>query len=192
MFIDSQVSIENEKWVKTNNYEAVLEAVELLVNKKHYDEFVMISADPSVLSTRMERTKGFEDALILKGIHSKTNIVPADIDEEGLRKIIEKELRFGVKTLIFVANCFLLPRVFVALKNYRNLMPDTLGLLGYDNTEWANLSAPTVTTIVQPAYKEGCQSAKILIDAIEERYEECPNQILKCYINWNESVIIGK
>ena len=172
--------------------EAVLEAVELLVNKKHYDEFVMISADPSVLSTRMERTKGFEDALILKGIHSKTNIVPADIDEEGLRKIIEKELRFGVKTLIFVANCFLLPRVFVALKNYRNLMPDTLGLLGYDNTEWANLSAPTVTTIVQPAYKEGCQSAKILIDAIEERYEECPNQILKCYINWNESVIIGK
>lgn len=192
VFIDSQVSIENEKWVKTNNYEAVLEAVELLVNKKHYDEFVMISADPSVLSTRMERTKGFEDALILKGIHSKTNIVPADIDEEGLRKIIEKELRFGVKTLIFVANCFLLPRVFVALKNYRNLMPDTLGLLGYDNTEWANLSAPTVTTIVQPAYKEGCQSAKILIDAIEERYEECPNQILKCYINWNESVIIGK
>lgn len=37
------------------------------------------------------------------------------------------ELRFGVRTLIFVANCFLLSRVYLALKDYRNLMPDTIG-----------------------------------------------------------------
>lgn len=37
------------------------------------------------------------------------------------------EFRFGVRTLIFVANCFLLPRVYLALKDYRTLMSDTIG-----------------------------------------------------------------
>lgn len=37
------------------------------------------------------------------------------------------EFRFGVRTFIFVANCFLLPRVYLALKDYRTLMSDTIG-----------------------------------------------------------------
>ena len=45
------------------------------------------------------------------------------------------ELRFGVRILIFVANCFLLSRVYLALKDYRNLMQDTIRLIGFDNTE---------------------------------------------------------
>ena len=43
------------------------------------------------------------------------------------------ELRFGVRTLIFVANCFLLPQVYLELKDYRNLMQDTIRLIGFDN-----------------------------------------------------------
>ncbi|QRG86127.1 LacI family DNA-binding transcriptional regulator [Bulleidia sp. zg-1006] len=188
VFIDSQVSMDDEKWVKTNNYEAVLALISEYGDKQ-YDEFMMITADPSVLSTRMERVKGFEDALTLKGLTWKTKIVDGDIQVEELQKLIESELRFGTKTLIFVANCFLLPRVFLAMRNYRNLMPETIGLIGFDNTEWTNLSAPSVTTIVQPAYEEGYQSAKILIDAIEKKWKECPNQILSCEIHWHESTL---
>ena len=96
-------------------------------------------------------------------------------------------MRFGVRTLIFVANCFLLPRVYLTLKDYRNLMPDTIGLIGFDNTEWTNFSSPTVTTIVQPAYDEGYQAASILIDSLKGENKQIPNQILKCSVNWNES-----
>ena len=60
-------------------------------------------------------------------------------------------------------------------------------LIGFDNTEWSNFSSPTVTTIVQPAYDEGHQAAKILIDSLEGKHEEAPNQILKCNVNWCES-----
>lgn len=186
VFIDSQVSMDREKWVKTNNYEAVLEASEILI-EKGYDEYIMITADPSVLSTRMERTNGFIDALDLKGKKCMTHIVDGDVKSEELTELLNKELKFGTRTLIFVANCFLLPRVYVALKNYRNLMPHTIGLIGFDNTEWSNFSSPTVTTIVQPAYDEGHQAAKILIDSLEEKHEEAPNQILKCNVNWCES-----
>ena len=45
---------------------------------------------------------------------------------DALRDLLYNELRFGVRTLIFVANLFLLPRVCLALKDYRNLMPDTI------------------------------------------------------------------
>lgn len=186
VFIDSQVSMDREKWVKTNNYEAVLEASEKLI-EKGYDEYIMITADPSVLSTRLERATGFTDALELKGKSCITHIVDGDVESEELTEMLNKELKFGTRTLIFVANCFLLPRVYVALKNYRNLMPHTIGLIGFDNTEWSNFSAPTVTTIVQPAYDEGHQAAKILIDSLENKHEEAPNQILKCTVNWCES-----
>ena len=86
---------------------------------------------------------------------------------DTLRDLLYNELRFGVRALIFVANFFLLPRVCLALKDYRNLMPDTIGLIVFDNTEWTNFSSPTVTTIVQPAYDEGYQAASILIDSLK-------------------------
>ncbi len=58
VFIDSQVSMDKEKWVKTNNYESILNVGTHLINDG-YDEFIMITADPHVLSTRLERTTGF-------------------------------------------------------------------------------------------------------------------------------------
>lgn len=186
VFIDSQVSMNKEKWVKTNNYEAVLETTSALV-EKGYDNFIMLTADPSVLSTRMERSAGYVDALSQLGKTCDTKIVKDDVNAEDIHDFITNELKLGNKTLIFVANCWLLPKVYVALKNYRNLIPQTIGLLGFDNLEWTNFSSPTVTTIVQPAYEEGKQSAEILIDAIESTNQQVPNQILKCSVNWNES-----
>lgn len=186
VFIDSQVSMDKQKWVKTNNYESILEATGYLVDDG-YDEFIMITADPRVLSTRLERTTGFIHALAQRGLECKTHVVDGDVDHEEIKEILNKELKFGVRTLIFVANCFLLPKVYLALKNYRNLMPENIGLIGFDNTEWTNFSSPTVTTIVQPAYDEGRCAASILIDSLTGSNNEPPNQILKCSVNWQES-----
>lgn len=46
-----------------------------------------------------------------------------------------------------------------------------------------------MTTIVQPAVEEGIEVAKIIIDQIEEKNEIADQQILDCYINWNESTL---
>lgn len=188
VFIDSQVSMHKEKWVKTNNYEAVLDTIDRLIDQ-NYDEYIMITADPSVLSTRLERTTGFHHALKMRGKKGKALIVDGDASSDEIRNILNINLKFGRKTLIFVANCFLLPRVYIALKNYRNLMPETLGLLGFDNTEWSDFSSPSVTTIVQPAYDEGNHAARLLIDSIENLNQEVPNQILKCHVQWRESTL---
>lgn len=186
VFIDSQVSMEHEKWVKTNNYEAVLETTEELI-QRGYENFILLTADPQILSTRLERTCGFKDALQLAGRQCSTKIIDEDVEADEIRNFLTQELKLGSKTLVFVANCWLLPKVYVALKNFRNLIPETIGLVGFDNQEWTNFSSPTVTTIMQPAYEEGKSAASILIDALEGTKEEVPNQILKCHVNWSES-----
>ena len=81
-----------------------------------FDEFIMITADPHVLSRNKRKNM--------------------------------QNTRCSVRTLIFVANFFLLPRVCLALKDYRNLMPDTIGLIVFDNTEWTNFSSPTVHVVL--------------------------------------------
>lgn len=75
----------------------------------------------------------------------------------------------------------------MALKDYCNLIPRNIGLLGLDNLEWTNFSLTSVTTIVQPAYEEGKVATEILIDVLEGLHELASNQILPCTMNWCES-----
>ena len=186
VFIDSQTSIDNEKWVKTNNYEMALNLGEE-ISKTGYNKCLLITADPHILSSRLERVLGFEDGLNMDQVELNRIVVSENVSTEDIQEILNHTLHYGDKTFIFVANCFLLPKVYVGLKKFKQLIPESIGLAGFDNTEWTTLASPTVTTIVQPAYEEGVQAMKILIDSIEKTYKELPNQILKSVIHWNES-----
>lgn len=191
VFFDSQTRIENTKWVKTNNYEVVLNTTEELI-KSGYNKYILLTADPSVLTTRKERASGFLDALTLNNMECVVEVVDNNVTPQEISSIVAKHLSLADKTLIFVANCWLLPIAFLGLKEYKDLMPNTIGLLGFDNTEWTNLSTPTITTIVQPAFSEGYIAAKIVIDSIEKTGNELPNQLLQCQVSWQQSTIKNK
>lgn len=191
VFIDSQVSTKNGKWVKTNNYEVILETCSTLIGNG-YENYIMITAYPDILSTRKERVKGFYDSLKLKNKKCETIIVEENIETEEMAKQINAKLDLNKNTLIFVANCFLLPKVYVALCPLKEYIPNKVGLIGFDNLEWSKLSSPSITTIVQPAYEEGKCASRILLDSIEGRKEEVINQILPCDVNWCESTNLKK
>lgn len=67
---------------------------------------------------------------------------------------------------------------------YNQLMPDTVGLLGFDNTEWAGVANPSPFVIVQPALEEGRQAARLLIDLIAGKNEVERHQVLSCTTQW--------
>ncbi|MGT2756800.1 LacI family DNA-binding transcriptional regulator [Streptococcus ovuberis] len=186
VFFDSQLYEHSSNWVKTNNYDAVYD-VTLNCIKKGYTEFLIITADTSLLSTRIERASGFIDALKDNKLpHTSYLIEDAETTVENLVTFLLKNISPDKKTLVFVPNCWALPRVFKALKeiNFEQL---NTGLIGFDNTEWTELASPTVTTIVQPAFEEGEQATKILIDQIEGLNIEQRQQVLDCGVNWQES-----
>ena len=182
VFIDSQTRSDKKLWVKTNNYEAVYDACETII-KMGYEKYIMITADPSILSTRLERTRGFEHALSVNGFTCKTKIVTTDTKVEEIQEYLDKNID-DKKTCVFVPNCWVLNKVFMALRHKSEHISDKIKILGFDNSDWTDFSCTPISTIVQPAYEEGVAAAKILIDRIEGTLQEPPNQILKCSYKW--------
>ena len=181
-YFDSPNQASEELWVKTNNYEAVYDATEMLV-KQGYNQFVIITADPYVLQTRMERSRGFTDCLELAKKPYGMILADSTTTAEALENKLKPYLESDQSTGIFVCNNWLLDKTYLVLRNYQELIPQKIGLIGFDSLDWTELVSPSITTIVQPAYEEGQAAAKILIDRIENRNQEAPNRILKCRIN---------
>lgn len=188
VFFDSKLYDLKSNWIKTNNYEATYETIVKCIIKG-YESFYLITADPQLISTRLERVSGFIDALADYNFNYKTFILENDrVDFKMLHNFFESTLNVSKKSLVFVPNCWALPDIYLALKQYQNNMPQ-IGLIGFDNLEWVNFSSPSITTIIQPAFKEGEEAAKIVIDQIEGKNKLDNQKILNCYVNWNESTL---
>lgn len=188
VFFDSKLYDLKSNWIKTNNYEATYETIVKCIIKG-YESFYLITADPQLISTRLERVSGFIDALADYNFNYKTFILENDrVDFKMLHNFFESTLNVSKKSLVFVPNCWALPDIYLALKQYRNNMQQ-IGLIGFDNLEWVNFSSPSITTIIQPAFKEGEEAAKIVIDQIEGKNKLDNQKILNCYVNWNESTL---
>ena len=188
VFFDSKLYDLKSNWIKTNNYEATYETIVKCIIKG-YESFYLITADPQLISTRLERVSGFIDALADYNFNYKTFILENDrVDFKMLHNFFESTLNVSKKSLVFVPNCWALPDIYLVLKQYRNNMPQ-IGLIGFDNLEWVNFSSPSITTIIQPAFKEGEEAAKIVIDQIEGKNKLDNQKILNCYVNWNESTL---
>lgn len=188
VFFDSQLYEHRTSWVKTNNYDAVYDTTQTCL-EKGYEKFILITADTSRLSTRIERATGFMDALTdAKTDYVSLTIADVETDLDEVRQFLEKEVDLSKKNLLFVPNCWALPLVFTVIKELDYPM-EQVGLIGFDNTEWTNFSSPTITTIVQPAFEEGRQATKILIDQIEGANQEERQQVLDCEVHWKESTL---
>ncbi|NCB32477.1 MAG: LacI family DNA-binding transcriptional regulator [Erysipelotrichia bacterium] len=182
VYFDSPNHSTKGLWVKTNNYEAVYDAVSLLL-KRGYHRFILVTADPSKIVTREERCRGFTDHLDIRKVPYDVITAEKQTDPEDLQKQLQVYINGKEDICIFASSNWLLNKVHLALEPYRSWIPRRLGLIGMDSCDWSELVSPTITTIVQPAYEEGRVAAKILIDRMEGIDEEPPNQILKCRIN---------
>lgn len=190
-YFDSPNSASSDLWVKTNNFEAVYEAVDELT-RRGYDNYVMITANPYVLNTRMERYKGFTECLDERKLPYTIITADANTTPEELQSQLDPFMNDQKHTCVFVCNNWLLDKAYLVIRKYSSLIPEHIGLLGFDSLEWSELATPSITTIVQPTYEEGQTAAKILIDRIENRNEMAPNWILQCHTNELESTRMHK
>lgn len=172
-------------WVKTNNYEAVYNAVGF-IEGKGYKRFILVTANPSKIVTREERVRGFTDHLDIDQMPYDIIVAEKTIPVEELRNQLDLYIQ-KEDVCIFASSNWMLNKVHMALEPFVNEIPHHIGLIGMDSLEWSSLVTPSITTIVQPAYEEGVVAAKILIDKIEGIGLEPPNQILQCHINEMES-----
>ncbi len=186
VYFDSPGASEESFWVKTNNKQAVYEMTESLA-EKGYEQFVLITASPYVLQTRMERLEGFEECLKQREISYELIVADEKTTPAELRERLSGYLNKEKSTCIFVINNWLLDKTYLALQEYRELIPEYVGVAGFDSMEWTRLAVPSITTVMQPAYEEGRAAARILIDVIETGDTDEPRKVLNCTANYMES-----
>lgn len=189
VFFDSKYYDQATNWVKTDNYEATYDAICSCI-EDGYRRFVLVAAEPKLLSSRIERNSGFSDALEAHGIsHERFVIESSQVDEKALGKFFEKILASREPTLVFAPNCWALPSVYRCMRPYYNRMPDNIGLLGFDNTDWVDVASPSVSTIEQPAFEEGREACRILVDLCSGTHQMEPRQVLQCNVRWRDTTM---
>ena len=190
VFFDSAPSGEDQMYVKTDNYLSVRNATSRLI-EKGYEHFIIISYNPDILQTRIERSKGCTDLLEETGIGYDLIILPSDADQSQLIPRLYPLLDQYRNVCIFTLNSTLLQLTWTVLTPYRSRIPE-IGLIGYDHETWCDYVVPSITTISQPSYEEGYTAAQILMDAIHERHEIDHVQVLKSELRERQSTDLQK
>lgn len=163
VYFDS-ASENDEMFVKTNNYEITYSTINKLIDKG-YKYFCLVSNNPYALQTRTDRNEACIDALTARNIPYKSIIINSDKDVNLLTSKLYPILDSNKNVCIFAFNHSLLQMSYVALDKYKSRIPE-IGLIGFDHADWCSYTKPSISLIDQPAYLEGYNACKLLIDNI--------------------------
>ena len=129
-------------------------------------KLVFVGTNDKSLYNR-ERRAGFLKAALDEEIPEKNIVVlNADLSFEGGRGAAEKIVREKADAVFFVSDM----QAIGALQVFAELgvqIPIDIAVIGCDNLEICNMVNPPLTSIAQPAREMGRESAKLLIDRIE-------------------------
>ena len=188
VYFDCDLLALNASWIKSNLYDGVYSAATHCV-ECGYENFLIIGGEPKG-RTRIERESGFTDALeALNKPHERLTIEQNTLSIPEITQWLNNHILPSKKTLVFVPNQWALKSVYSALHAYEEVIPEQVGLLGFNNTDWTDLPAKSISTIVEPVYEEGYAACKMLLKRIKDPSLEPDHKLLTCKLNWLKSTI---
>lgn len=164
-------------YVVVDNFKGAYEMTNYLV-ECGYKRIAIISG-PQILSTGLDRLKGYKKALednsikiandyLLQGSFTK------ETGYEGTKKLLECAERPDV---IFAGNDFIAMGVIDAIEEACLRIPEDIAVVGFDDTEFASNRRIDLTTVSQNQYEMGKLGADILLNCIEKKGAEYFHQI---------------
>ncbi|HHW56148.1 LacI family DNA-binding transcriptional regulator [Thermoanaerobacter thermohydrosulfuricus] len=166
--------------VVVNNYEVTSELIKHLIDNG-FMKIGFFTEEIKNISTRLERKRAFLDTC-LKYLNRDVNdmIIVIDTEREtsvieGLRQLLEKSEK--EKVAAFGVNGVVLLSLLQGISKLNLKIPQDIGVCGYDDWGWAALIPPGITTISQPSYQVGVESAKRLISRIKQKRNSKPKLI---------------
>ena len=135
----------------------------------------------------LERWRGYVRALTAAGVEAddrlRVNAGPSEAD--GQAAIVELAARGAAFDAVFAASDVAAIGAMHALQQAGRLVPDEVGVVGFDDTPVASLSSPPLTTVRQDARAAGEALVETLIRAIESG--DAQNQLLPVKLIVRES-----
>lgn len=121
-------------------------------------------AGPLKASTATERLRGFRQALRAQDLPVIDELVcRGDFREQGGYKAMETLLDLpSPPDAVFVANNLMTVGAVECLVDRGVSIPESIGVVGFDDIPWAHLVRPSLTTVTQPTYELGRTAATLL------------------------------
>ncbi len=123
-----------------------------------------IITGPLEIMTAKERFEGYTKALQDAGIEFDENLVEnGGYTQKGGYTAAKQLAERAHPDAIFIANNVMTTGALLALKELKIKIPEEVGIVGFDDLEWAPLMDPPLTTISQPIYTIGSIAAQLLL-----------------------------
>lgn len=155
-------------YVGINNEAAAYEAVCHLIQDGH--RRIGLISGLEKIHNSMERQEGYLRALRENGLDAdKCLIHHGDSQQrsgyEGAHSLFSCS---HPPTALFVTNNLMTLGALHAFRERGLQCPDDVGLIGFDDHDWADIFTPPLTTVRQPTYELGKAAAQLLVRLIEE------------------------
>ena len=145
-----------------DNVSGAYEGVSHLVSEGY--RRIGIITGPLGIMTARERFDGYKKALLAAGIEIDENLVEdGRYTQEGGYRAAKRLIEKANPDAIFIANNVMTTGALLALREMKIKIPEEIGIVGFDDLEWASLIDPPLTTISQPIYTIGSTAAQLLI-----------------------------
>ena len=143
-------------------------ATEHLLHLGHRN-IAFIGGEADLLTT-VERRRGYEDAMLERGLTPQPNrIVLGEYTTEFGARAVRELLTEVAPTGVFAASDVVAIGVLQAVRELGLTIPEDLSLVGFDDIPMAEMLAPPLTTIWQPAQDLGETAVLMLVRHVRDR-----------------------
>ncbi|MBS1851083.1 MAG: LacI family DNA-binding transcriptional regulator [Acidobacteria bacterium] len=146
---------------------------------------------PMHLTNAEERLKGFRQALEEAKVAIEPEFVQeARFDRRSGYEAAMRLLRMLPRpTAIFACNDLMALGVFLAARELHIRCPEELSIIGFDNLDFAEFTAPALSTVHQPGYQLGATAARLLVERIDGREGAFQKIVLPTELKIRSSVV---
>ncbi|MEZ0536469.1 LacI family DNA-binding transcriptional regulator [Caldicellulosiruptoraceae bacterium PP1] len=154
--------------VLSDNFKGSYEAVHTLIKRGH-KKIGFISGSLGI-TTSDERIDGYKRAIInnnLELIYSLIKI--GDANFENGYKFAQELVENEGATALFVANNVMTNGALKYLNDNNIKVPNEVGIIGYDDYQWTQITNPPLSIVKQYPYEMGVKAAEVLLNKINKK-----------------------
>ncbi|MDK2800917.1 MAG: LacI family transcriptional regulator, repressor for deo operon, udp, cdd, tsx, nupC, and nupG [Clostridiales bacterium] len=179
----------NIPYIAIDNVTAAYKATKHLLTIGH-KKIALINSDEKFMYAR-QRKEGYIKALQEFDIPVNEDwIVNAGLSFESGQRMMKYLLSLKDKpSAVFAVSDILAIGALKTIKDEGLKVPQDIGVVGFDNIQFANMMNPTLTTIEQPRYQMGVEAAEMLIKRIKDKKQKVENVILDHQLIIRESTM---
>lgn len=172
VFFDRVIDDIDTHKVIADNFKGAYDATLHLINKGYKN--IAVVSNPESLSIARDRLAGFKAALAENGLVLDKSMIKTcphgGMIVSEIEKAVDELLELHEKPdAIFALADKLTTGCLRIFKEKGIKIPDDIGLIGYSNSDLAELFSPSLSVIRQPAFEMGKEAMQLLLQLIESK-----------------------